>query len=101
MDDFRVVLSGTEAIYVSKVGISCYVKPYSQDLGFINRAFHGFGFKMQVWPHDVEIRKNMVNNLYNLLYMSYSILIYDYIYLYPKPPITQHPNRSPPNGTTS
>jgi hypothetical protein len=28
MDDFRVVLSGTEAIYVSKVEISYYVKNF-------------------------------------------------------------------------
>ncbi len=29
IDDFRVVLSGTEAIYVSKVEISYYVKQHS------------------------------------------------------------------------
>ena len=49
MDDFCVVLSGNQAIHIS------------QDLGAINREFQGFGFKQQIWPHDIEIRKNMVN----------------------------------------
>jgi len=36
----------------------------SQDLGAIHRAFHGYGFKMQVWPHDIKIRKYMVGIIY-------------------------------------
>ncbi len=88
MDDFRVVLSGTEAIYVSKVELFTTSKfpqsltlNVSQDLGFVNRAFHGFGFKMQVWPHDVEIRKNMVN-LYTTHYTYPSPYSHMFIYTY-------------------
>jgi hypothetical protein len=55
-----MVLSDTEAIYVSKVELTLYSvnitnlektsfqNNNSQDLGLINGAFHGYGFKMQV-----------------------------------------------------
>lgn len=48
-------------------------------MGFVNRAFHGFGFKMQVWPHDVEIRKNMVN-----IYITHYIcpIPYSHMFIY-------------------
>jgi hypothetical protein len=69
-----MVLSGTEVIYVSKVNQfhgNVHLTEITKSLILTNqftepgsdppRAFHGYGFKMQVWPLDVEIRKNMVS----------------------------------------
>jgi hypothetical protein len=109
MDDFRVVLSGTEAIYVSKVFTIIY---YAKISAILNpKRIPGSGFCQQSLPRvriqDADLaprrgdQKEYGKPLYNPLYISYFVLTYVYIYLYPKPPITIHPNRSPPNGTTS
>jgi hypothetical protein len=74
MNDFQVALSGTEAMHmsmVSQIHITKYLpKCFThskntplqflvQDLGAIHRTFHGYRFRMHVWPQTVEIRKNM------------------------------------------
>ncbi len=81
MDDFRVVLSGTEAIYVSKVEL--LIRQIILAILNPNRI-PGFGLCQQSLPRvrlqDAGLaprrgdQKEYGKPLYNPLYMSYSIL---------------------------